>query len=64
MAPADICAICGAPIPFYSSAASEAEQALSEFDTLADGRYAHGVCLDREPRRLFPRTGQLELVTS
>ena len=61
---ADLCAICGAPIPFYSSAASEAEQALSEFDTLADGRYAHGVCLDREPRRLVSVMGQLEIVTS
>jgi hypothetical protein len=60
----DICAICGAPIPFYSSQASEADQALSEFDTLADGRPAHGVCIDREPRRLVSVMGQLELVTS
>ena len=57
----ELCALCATPIPFFTADCDDATDALSEFDTIDDGRAAHRMCLDGKPLPVPAPRGQLGL---
>lgn len=57
----ELCAMCGTAIPYFTADCDDATDALSEFDTLDDGRVAHRLCLDGKPLPVPVPRGQVEM---